>query len=214
MQKPQRGDSHRSASTTTAMPDEILLNEAANAVWQMVKDYGPIELSEVVKQTGIDQAQVSAAATEAASQGYIKIDERESDEFVKNSEIDKHIENYLPEYKAACHLADVGGSLPMQEFIAWSNANNVAVNEVLKWGTTRGWIEKAKTNEAMVIALTATGAKSLKQEYADADIELWYYDKPTIPLDALPISPEVRQRLDKLLSKRPELGRLKKRVER
>ena len=50
------------------MPDEILLNEAAYAVWQTVKDRGHgIELGEVVKQTGIDQAQVSAAATEAAA---------------------------------------------------------------------------------------------------------------------------------------------------
>ena len=52
------------------MSDELLLNEAAYAVWQTVKDRGPIELGEVVKQTGIDQAQVSAAATEAADRGY------------------------------------------------------------------------------------------------------------------------------------------------
>ena len=50
------------------MPDEILLNEAAYAVWQTVKERGPIELGEVVKLTGVDQAQVSAAATEAAQQ--------------------------------------------------------------------------------------------------------------------------------------------------
>ena len=37
------------------MADEILLNEAAYAVWQTVKEKGPIELGEVVKLTGIDQ---------------------------------------------------------------------------------------------------------------------------------------------------------------
>ena len=52
------------------MPDEILLNEAAYAVWQTVKERGPIELGEVAKSTGIDQAQVSAAATEAAQQEF------------------------------------------------------------------------------------------------------------------------------------------------
>ncbi len=55
--------------TTRTMADEILLNEAAYAVWQAVKERGPIELGEVVKLTGIDQAQVLAAATEAASGG-------------------------------------------------------------------------------------------------------------------------------------------------
>ena len=48
------------------MPDEILLNEVAYAVWQTVNDRGPIELGEVVRLTGIDQAQVSAAATDTS----------------------------------------------------------------------------------------------------------------------------------------------------
>ena len=68
------------------MPDEILLNEAAYAVWQTVKERGPIELGEVVKLRGIDQAQVSAAATEAAQQGYFKIDEYEGDPLASSSD--------------------------------------------------------------------------------------------------------------------------------
>ena len=64
------------------MPDEILLNEAAYAVWQTVKERGPIELGEVVKLTGIDQAQVSAAATEAAQQGFFEVEEREREELI------------------------------------------------------------------------------------------------------------------------------------
>ncbi len=62
------------------MPDEILLNEAAYAVWQTVKAHGPIELSEVAKRTGIDQAQVSAAATDAAQNGYFHVDEQDREE--------------------------------------------------------------------------------------------------------------------------------------
>ena len=58
------------------MSDEILLNEAAYAVWQTVKERGPIELGEVVKLTGVDQAQVSAAATEAAKSEYFSIELR------------------------------------------------------------------------------------------------------------------------------------------
>ena len=32
----------------------------------------------------------------------------------------------------------------MREFVAWAKSENVAVNEVFKWGTARGWIERAK----------------------------------------------------------------------
>ena len=65
------------------MADEILLNEAAYAVWQTVKEKGPIELGEVVKLTGIDQAQVSAAATEAAKQAVLRSHRNENvEEFI------------------------------------------------------------------------------------------------------------------------------------
>ena len=67
---------YRHQRTNLIMADEILLNEAAYAVWQTVKEKGPIELGEVVKLTGIDQAQVSAAATEAAINEYFEIVER------------------------------------------------------------------------------------------------------------------------------------------
>ncbi len=200
------------------MPDEILLNEAAYAVWQTVKERGPIELGEVAKLTGVDQAQVSAAAMEAAEHSYFQIEECEREEFIKNPDLKPPIEQHLPEYKAAKYLDEIGGILSMHEFIAWSNANSIPPNEVLKWGAARGWIEKSKTGDGVVITLTNAGQKCLTNEYADDDIELLYdsecASQPTIPLDKLPINRAVRQRLDKLLSKRPELGKLKKRIER
>jgi phenylalanyl-tRNA synthetase alpha chain len=200
------------------MADEILLNEAAHAVWQTVNERGPIELGEVAKLTKLDQAQVSAAATEAAASGYFRIEEQEREEFVKNPELKPPFEQYLPEYKAAQHLNEIGGTLRMQEFIAWANANRIAPNEVFKWGEARGWIEKSKSDGGVVIALTNTGKQSLNREYADDDIELLYdserAQQSAIPLDLLPISDTVRHRVHKLLSKRPELTKLKKRVER
>ncbi|HEY3394100.1 MAG TPA: hypothetical protein VGK58_15410, partial [Lacipirellulaceae bacterium] len=83
------------------MPDEILLNEAAYAVWQTVKERGPIELSEVVKLTGIDQAQVSAAATEASVKGFFKIEERAREELVRSEGARDLLKAGLPEIRAA-----------------------------------------------------------------------------------------------------------------
>jgi phenylalanyl-tRNA synthetase alpha chain len=200
------------------MSDEILLNEAAYAVWQAVNERGPIELGEVAKITGIDQAQVSAAATDAASRDFIRIDEREYDEFVRNPDLNPPFEQYLPEFQAAEHLGEIGGILPMQDFIAWSNANGIAPNEIFKWGAARGWIEKTNANGGVAIALTDVGKKALRQEYADYDIELLYdsvrAQQSTIPIDLLPISDTIRQRVHKLLGKRPELTKLKKRIAR
>ncbi len=141
------------------MADEILLNEAAFAVWQTVKERGPIELSEVVKLTGIDQAQVSAAATEASVKGFFKIEERDREEFVRSEGAHDLLKAGLPEIRAAAHLAQNGNRLPMQDFISWANIKGVAPNEVLKWGTARGWIDKVKTDEGVFVVLNEIGTE-------------------------------------------------------
>ncbi len=99
------------------MPDEILLNEAAYAVWQTVKEHGPIELGEVVKQTGIDQAQVSAAATEAMKSGYFEIKEREREELIADGRCSEHASvEICQNCKAAIRLLYLP-KMPMQEFV-------------------------------------------------------------------------------------------------
>ncbi len=196
------------------MPDEILLNEAALAVWQTVKERGPIELGEVAKLTGIDQAQVSAAATEASQRGFFEIEQRDREDLVKSQEADQLLAAGLPEVRAAKHLASIGGSLPMQDFIAWANGAAIAPNEVLKWGATRQWIEKAKSDRGMKIALTELGKRALENSVPDVDILILSADQSPIPFDALDLTDEARQRIRGLLAKRPELAKFKARTER
>src|SRR4051812_34594968 len=152
------------------MPDEILLNEAAYAVWQTVKDQGPIELGEVVKQTGIDQAQVSAAATEAAERGYFQIDERDREELTVSEGARELVEAGLPEDRAAKKLSEAGGRMSMGDFAAWAKAENMAVNDAIKWGTARGSIERAKGASGAELVLTQVGKDSLSKP--DADLRL------------------------------------------
>jgi hypothetical protein len=136
------------------MPDEILLNEAAYAVWQTVKERGPIELGEVVKLTGIDQAQVSAAATEAAKNGFFSIEEREREEIIFADNAQSLVDAGLPEQLAVNALAQSGGRMTMPKFADWAKSNNVAINEVLKWGTARGWISKEKDASGVFVEMS------------------------------------------------------------
>src|SRR3954452_4125801 len=152
------------------MPDEILLNEAAYAVWQMVKDRGPIELGEVVKQTGIDQAQVSAAATDAAERGYFKVDEREREELTVSDGARGLIDAGLPELLAMKKLAEVGHDVAMAYFATWAKESGIAVNDAIKWGAARGIIERKKDDKGAKISLTAAGRESISED--DADIRL------------------------------------------
>jgi phenylalanyl-tRNA synthetase alpha chain len=194
------------------MADEILLNEAAYAVWQTVKEKGPIELGEVVKLTGIDQAQVSAAATEAASGGYLQIEERERTELAITEGAATLVEAGLPEIRAAKKLAESNGQLAMPQFVEWAKEAGVAVNDAVKWGTARGWIERAKGDKGPVVVLKAEGTKGLASTDVDVRVLEEMKFQGTRFLDDLPKGD--LERVDALLSKRPELAKIKKRTAR
>ncbi len=204
------------------MPDEILLNEAAYAVWQVVKERGPIELGEVVKQTGVDQAQVSAAATEAAQHGYFKIDEREREEIVFAENARQLVATGLPEQLATKALAQSGGKMPMSKFAEWAKSADVAVNEALKWGTARGWISKEKDAGGPYVEISTKGQAALVGELDDLDFEALRLagSSRSVNLDDIAAahdrstSTTVGERLRRLLSNRPEFAKIKTRTER
>lgn len=195
------------------MSDEILLNEAAYAVWQTVRERGPIELGEVVKITGVDQAQVSAAAMEAAQQGCFEITEACRDELTVNQGVQHTIGSELPERKAVVRLI-ASPRMSMQEFAEWANANGLAVSELIKWGIARKWIERVKSKSGVFITLTTIGQNAWAGEDERA-IEYALTKGGSVYLDEIPSSwniDVVQVRL--LLEKRPEFAKIKKRASR
>jgi len=196
------------------MSDEILLNEAAYAVWQTVKERGPIELGEVVKLTGIDQAQVSAAATEAAERGFFEIVEREREELVLSDSAADILAAGLPERRAAERLLDASGALPMAEFIAWASSSAVAPNEVFKWGGARGWIERTKGEGGVVVRLTEAAKEDMaNQDDDERAVQIALANNRRVFLDTLTTTLDTA-RVKSLLGKRPELAKIKLRSER
>lgn len=194
------------------MADEILLNEAAYAVWQTVKEKGPIELGEVVKLTGIDQAQVSAAATEAAQRGYFELKECDREE-ITFSETAKDLvaKGVLPEQLAVMVLDNAGGQMPMAKFAEWSKTANIAVNEVFKWGGARGWITKEKDSNGVHVSLSKGGQDALQRGLSDVDIALISAaNTDSVFLDRT--NKNDHGRLRSLLNGRPELAKIKKRT--
>jgi phenylalanyl-tRNA synthetase alpha chain len=193
------------------MPDEILLNEAAYAIWQTVKDQGPIELGEVAKITGIDQAQVSATATEAVSNGFFEIEERKRHQVSISEGAENLVESGLPELRARDKLKSSGNELPMAEFAAWAKAEGVAVNDALKWGAARDLIERVKDQNGLVVRLTANGAAEPPLPCFDVVLLNDLKWKESCYLEDLPeqSKPDL---VRELLSKRPELAKIKPRT--
>lgn len=194
------------------MSDEILLNEAAYAVWQTVKERGPIEIGEVARLTDLDQAQVSAVATEANTRGFFEVQAYEREELTVADRAREIIQAGLPEIRAAKHLLAASGEMPISEFAAWAKQEGIAVNDAIKWGAVRGILERAKGKDGPILKVTAQGHEGL--DVPDADLRLLQamgYQGSGF-LDEL--TKEDRARVMQLLSGRPELAKIKKRVTR
>jgi phenylalanyl-tRNA synthetase alpha chain len=194
------------------MSDEILLNEAAYAVWQTVKDRGPIELGEVATLSKLDQAQVSATATQAVLQGFFKIEERQREELTVAESARGIIDAGLPELRTARKLQDAGGKLAMSEAAPWAKSEGIAINDAIKWGTMRGAIERVKTDNGAALTLTEVGSQLLKSPDVDLQLLQRMEYQGSCYLDEL--SDDERKRVVDLLSKRPELARIRSRTER
>jgi phenylalanyl-tRNA synthetase alpha chain len=199
------------------MADEILLNEAAYAVWQTVKEHGPIELGEVVKATGIDQSQVAATATEAEKQGFFSIAIRDREEITISSGAAELLSQGLPEQFALKELIKVGGEMPMAEFVEWAKLSRIPVNDALKWGGARGWIARVKGSDGLRVVIVQHDNQTSPDPTSDADLFVLAILKKqnSLYLDSFDaITDEAKERVRELLSKRPELAKLRKRSER
>ena len=141
-----------------AMADEILLNEAAYAVWQTVKERGPIELGEVVKHHRHRSGASLRSRNGGGPQGFFEIEEREREELVSPTRRNESDRQGLPEQLAAEMLENAGGQMPMAEFAEWAKTARVAVNEVFKWGdSTRMDRTRQRSKRSEVIVFDDAG---------------------------------------------------------
>jgi phenylalanyl-tRNA synthetase alpha chain len=205
------------------MADEILLNEAAYAVWYVIEKAGAngIEIGDIVKQTNVDQSKASAVATEAAAQGFFKISEREREQIIPVSNLEEILTNRaLPEQLAAKALSESQCEKSMPEFIEWAKIANVPVNEVFKWGGNRGWVERTKGSSGPIVRLTEAGKQAVADSFrGEDDLEAAHAagicSRGSQPFYVdMVVGSEKQARVRTRLANRPELAKIKKRIER
>ncbi|MBW2526000.1 MAG: phenylalanine--tRNA ligase subunit alpha [Deltaproteobacteria bacterium] len=194
------------------MPSSIELTDAARSVWEALED-GPRDVAAIVQATGLDQSQVMLAATEGADGGHIQIEERARVEVDPAADALDRLSVGLPERRAAKLLSEAGGQLPLPEFVEQAKTADIAVNEVFRWGGTRGWVERVKGQGPPTVVLTDAGRAALDGEAPDErSLELAaegcrFLDEQAergVDVDAV----------QKLLGKRADLAKLRSRTQR
>lgn len=189
------------------MADTIQLDEAAYALWQALADRDSVSVAELAASLNLDQSRVMAIATEASAGGWMQIDERTVDELVPAADAVQRVHDGLPERRALQLLNEAGGNLPTGEFAQAAQKAGIAVNEVFKWGTARGWMQRDKQGVSLSDAGRAAAAGG--EHDADEAALLTAAGQP-VELDQFP-EPE---RIKALLGKRGELAKIKSRARR
>jgi phenylalanyl-tRNA synthetase alpha chain len=184
------------------MPVE--LTEQQHKVLSLLQEAaGPVPIEELAARSGIDQAQVAAVALDAERQGWISVQQRDRLEL---SLVAKGEGSLFPEQA----FIDAAGPEPMamQDAARKAAELGVKLNEVIKWGTQRGWLRK----DGGQIALSEEGLQARHRQSPDALALSLVQTEPKF-LDELEASAGIRAaEIQRLLGKRPEVARLKPRT--
>lgn len=129
------------------------------ALLDINKEMSTQEISDL---TGIDLPMVSATFQYGEEKGWIKIDIQERDELILADNTEEIIEKGLPERQALLMLKEIK-KISVKELSQSVKEQNLPINEIIKWGTFRGWIQKDKD----IIALTDKGVKAIEEKDDD-----------------------------------------------
>lgn len=166
-----------------------------------------LTVTEIVDATGLDNPIVMGSLQYAQSESWVKINEQERQEIVPSETAAEMLAAGLPE-RQILPLLKERQRLPMRELSQIAKKENIPMNEIIKWGSQRGWVTKDKGD----LCITDAGIQALEVQDHDEQAlaaalkaEHFYLDElAALQLDA--------QRVEMLLGKRAALAKIKPRT--
>lgn len=188
------------------MSDSIQVDEFSYSVWQQLSDGTTQEVNDVASLLKTDQSRVLVAAQEAEALGAMIISEENFDELIPAADSAQLVSDQLAERKALALLQEAGGEMPTGDFAKAAGETKIAVNDVFRWGTARGWIERDKQG----VRITDAGIAAFNGQHDPDEQALLNAAGQPVNLSSL----ESADQIKKLLGKRNELAKIKSRVRR
>lgn len=193
------------------MSEPVTLTETAHRVWEALEK-GRRDVTALVDETGLDQSQVMLVATEGVDAGHLALEDRARVEVDPADDVLAILDQGLPERRALSLLVDAGGSMTVPDFIAKAKEAGFAGNEVFRWGGARGWTNRVKAKPP-IIEITDAGRAAVDTEAPDER-------SIRLAVEGVRFLDEQAERdidvaaVEKLLAKRFELAKLRKRTQR
>jgi len=193
------------------MAEPVTLTETAHTVWDALRG-GRRDVAELVATTGLDQSLVMVVATEGVDAGYLALEDRARVEVDPAEDALARVESGLPERRALGLLVESGGSMEVPAFIEAAKAAGFAGNEVFRWGGARGWVNRVKASPPL-IEITDAGRLAVDAEAPDEQAV-------RLAAEGVRFLDEQAERgvdvnaVERLLAKRSELAKLRRRTQR
>lgn len=168
---------------------------------------------EVIAERSTSDLPVAAATLQyAGEQGWLTIDEQEREELKPAGNAADQLEQGLPERQAIRAFSETFSTerVPMRDLAPWAGRGRLPMNEIIKWGSQRGWFDKDKGE----LVLTEAGRKALKQPDDDERALELALSGTIHYLDELPRHGIDPDKVRALLKNRGALAKLKSRIRR
>ncbi|MCP5104503.1 MAG: phenylalanine--tRNA ligase subunit alpha, partial [bacterium] len=174
-----------------------------------------LSIREIATQTGVDLPLVTATLQHCRDQGWVTIEEKERKELLFSEDAAAQIETGLPERQALSIITQTGkDNIKIRDLVGTLKQKNIQLNEVIKWGKTRGWLDKQKDE----ILISEAGKHALKNPADDEKAARRAFElnpqTRAIFLDQLTAHGIDGDTVEKLLKNRPTLARVKPRMYR
>jgi phenylalanyl-tRNA synthetase alpha chain len=166
-------------------------------------------VEDIIRNSGEDQPMVVATLAYGAEQGWMTIEETAREEIVLVEGAAERVGQGLPERRGLHLLAEAGG-LTMKDLALVSREKGIPMNEIIKWGTLRGWVSR----DGERLLLTEKGKAALDSLEPDEQAVLAGKSAGSLFVDELEGLGIDAQTARTLLAKRPSLVKIKQRTRR
>ena len=166
-----------------------------------------LDVQKLSHLSGVSQAMVMGTMTFAQEQGWIELEEIDREELMPGPDAKKFQDEGFPEKRFLTVIKENNGLIAIREALEKIKPAGLKINEIIKWGTMRGWLQKEQGN----LVLTTKGSEALENPADDEKALEIVLARQSVFVDELP--PEIDQQYVKeFLKKRPEAVTLKERT--
>jgi len=174
---------------------------------QLLGADAPAEVTALAASGSWDQSQVAAALTAWETEGLVIIEQEIRDEIDPAEGLGLLLAVGLPERRMLTLLRDMD-AVPMKEATELARIHDLPFNEIIKWGSQRGWLLKDKGT----LALTDAGRAAIERRDDDERALASALAQPPFFLDQAAAQGLDAERIRLLIKNRPQVAKLRQRA--